>query len=74
MKMRRASSVGIGVGLILALWPSADARAQAASPLQARGYTALPSPQQMKLGDRDFRLDQTWRLQLDAGVPADDVA
>jgi hexosaminidase len=60
--------------LAVALWPVADVRAQAASPLQARGYTVLPSPQQLKLGEHDFRFDQTWRLQLGAGIPANDIA
>jgi hexosaminidase len=74
MKLCRASLVGIGVALVLAFWPHAEAQARIVSPLQARGYTVLPAPQQVKLGERDFRFDRSWRLELGAGVPPTDVA
>jgi len=44
------------------------------SPLTARGYTALPIPQQVTLGAQDFAVSDGWQLVLDRGVKADDVA
>jgi hexosaminidase len=50
------------------------ARAATVSPLYARGYTVLPSPQRVKLGEGDFRFSRDWSLQLGPGVPANDIA
>jgi hexosaminidase len=41
--------------------------------LGARGYTVLPSPQQVTLGAPDFRFGPDWAVEL-AGVPSQDVA
>jgi hexosaminidase len=60
------------LGLILSS-PGA-LRADIASPLAASGYTALPTPQRVKLEGRDFRFGPNWRLELAAGVPPSDVA
>ncbi|MGH9328301.1 MAG: glycoside hydrolase family 20 zincin-like fold domain-containing protein [Terriglobia bacterium] len=46
----------------------------AQSPLFARGYTVVPQPQQVKLEPGDFTIGDGWRLQLDRGVKASDVA
>jgi len=75
MKLRRASSIRIGVSLlVLALWTSVATHAATVSPLHARGYTVLPAPQQVKLREHDFRFDRNWRLQLGTGVPPSDIA
>ncbi|MHB8656098.1 MAG: glycoside hydrolase family 20 zincin-like fold domain-containing protein [Terriglobia bacterium] len=50
------------------------ARAATVSPLYARGYTVLPSPQRVKLGVSDFRFDKNWRIQTGPGVAANDIA
>ncbi len=49
-------------------------RAEPVSPLAARGYAAIPMPQQVKLGAADFNLDAGWSLETGPGVNADDVA
>jgi hexosaminidase len=56
------------------LWPHGGLKADTASPLYARGYTVLPTPQRVKLEGRDFRFGPNWRLELAAGVPTGDVA
>ena len=60
--------------LIFTLASPAGALADTVSPLYARGYTVLPVPQRVKLGERDFRFGQNWRLHLAAGVPSSDIA
>jgi len=49
-------------------------QAQTVSPLFARGYTVIPEPQKVSLGDHDFSFDQNWQLKLDPSVAKDDVA
>jgi hypothetical protein len=44
------------------------------SPLFARGYTVLPSPQKVRLGANDFELTHSWRLEPGAGVKPDDMS
>ncbi len=44
------------------------------SSLYARGYTAIPEPQQVKLDRHDFRLAAGWRLEVGRGVPPTDAA
>lgn len=44
------------------------------SPLFARGYTVLPSPQKVQLGVKDFTFTHAWRLDLGAGLKSDDIA
>ena len=48
--------------------------AQTVSPLFARGYTVIPEPQKVSLGERDFIFGGNWQLKVDTGVSADDVA
>ena len=50
------------------------AEAQTVSPLFARGYTVIPEPQTVSLGEKDFTFDQSWQLTLGKGVGSDDVA
>src|SRR5688572_24887062 len=42
------------------------------TPLFARNYTVVPTPQQVALRDREFQFDSTWRLIVGKGVPATD--
>jgi hexosaminidase len=49
-------------------------RAATASPLFGRGYTVIPQPQKVTLSDEDFEFGASWRLELDPGVAADDIA
>ncbi len=44
------------------------------SPLAARGYTALPVPQLVKLEARDFAINSDWRIAPPVGVLPNDVA
>ena len=48
--------------------------ADTVSPLTARGYTALPVPQKVALGTRDFTLSDGWQLVLERGAKAGDIA
>jgi len=59
--------------LTLLVFMSAN-RAQAVSPLFARGYTVLPAPQSVTFTGADFTLTNGWQLELASGVNADDVA
>ncbi len=43
------------------------------SPLGARGYSVLPAPQQVTLGQQDLAFGPAWRLETE-GVPAGDIA
>ena len=60
----------------VALWLCSGAGAGAAtvSALYARGYTVLPAPRKVDLGEHAFRFGQDWRLQLGPGVPRNDIA
>jgi len=51
-----------------------QARAETASPLFARGYTVLPTPQNVKLSGKDFAITSGWRLELASGITPGDVA
>ena len=44
------------------------------SALFERGYTVLPEPQRVRLGESDFRFGADWRLELGPGVAAGDTA
>lgn len=46
----------------------------AASPLSDVGYSALPVPQHVVLKGREFHIGPNWRLQLDPGIPTNDVS
>src|SRR5208282_5986134 len=53
---------------------AAPVTAATASPLFARGYTVIPSPQKVTLSGPDFEFTAAWRLELGPGVKADDAA
>jgi N-acetyl-beta-hexosaminidase len=58
------------IGLLLVLL--APIQLFATSPLFARGYTVLPSPQKVRLSANDFEFTHSWRLEPGAGIkPAD---
>ena len=67
----RSRALLIAAGALLAV---TTIRAAAVSPLFARGYTVVPEPQKVGLGDRDFRLSDHLALRLEAGVKASDGA
>ncbi|MDQ2900052.1 MAG: beta-N-acetylhexosaminidase [Acidobacteriota bacterium] len=46
----------------------------AGSPLLSRGYTAIPEPRQVRLGDSDFSFGPRWRLSVGTGVRDGDIA
>src|SRR6185437_4753437 len=46
----------------------------ASSPLFARGYTVLPSPQKVRLGAKDFEFTHAWRLESGTGIPPEDIS
>jgi hexosaminidase len=62
---------GLGLGIILA-WACLNAVAEPS--LWERGYTVIPAPQQVAFEGGDFHFGPGWRLELGAGVRADDVA
>jgi hypothetical protein len=59
----------IGAGLVFA----STVRSQVVSSLYARGYTAIPEPQQVKLDQGDFRIAPGWRLEVGRGVATSDA-
>jgi hexosaminidase len=60
----------LGASLIITV----QARPESVSSLYARGYAAIPQPQQVKLEGDDFRLTAVWRLELGRGVDPNSVA
>jgi hexosaminidase len=61
-------------GMIAGLALAVMARPEMVSPLYARGYTVIPEPQQVKLGQSDFRISAGWRVEVGLGVFPGDVA
>ena len=53
---------------------SSNCGAAELSALAARGYSAIPVPQRVKLGARDLQFGQDWRLEVDRSVTPDDVS
>jgi hypothetical protein len=49
--------------LSLLLCPDGNAEAAVTSALAARGYAALPEPQQVTVKDEEFSFDSAWRLE-----------
>lgn len=45
--------------------------ASTVSPLFNLGYTVLPTPQKINLGDKDFEFTKQWRVEFGAGVKPD---
>jgi hexosaminidase len=65
---------GLVLACLLVLLRVGGAQAATVTPLAAAGYSALPAPQQVALTGADFAIGPAWRIALDAGVAADDVA
>jgi hypothetical protein len=64
----------LGTWVIASACLAGTLRAATASPLFARGYTVIPQPQKVTLDGQDFELTASWRLELGAGVEANDAA
>ena len=63
--------LALTVTVLIALHP---AIANTLSPLTARGYTVLPVPQKVTLGEQDFPAADSWHIVLEGGVNANDIA
>lgn len=50
------------------------ARGATVSPLGAAGYSVLPQPQKVALGEREFQIGASWRIQADATVAQNSIA
>ncbi|MGO8789921.1 MAG: beta-N-acetylhexosaminidase [Terriglobia bacterium] len=72
LQIRRFALLGIFILEFICL--AGTLRAATASPLFARGYTVIPSPQKVTLSGQDFEFAASWRLELGPGVKADDIA
>jgi len=48
--------------------------AATSSPLFARGYTVIPTPQKVSLSRNDFEFSGVWRLALGSGMSSGDIA
>src|SRR4051812_16647570 len=53
------------------MYPS---KAATLSPLTARGYTVLPIPQKVVVGQEEFEISDGWQLVTEGGVAPDDIA
>lgn len=51
------------VRLLVVFGIAASCSGATVSPLLARGYTVLPAPRQVKLGEHDFSISAAWRLE-----------
>jgi hypothetical protein len=60
--------------LFLLVSIATSASAATSSPLFARGYTLIPTPQKVNLRASDFEFTRGWRLELGTGIQADDIA
>jgi hypothetical protein len=60
--------------ILLGLVAASSGYGATVSPLFARGYTVLPSPQSVSLGPKDFEFTTAWRLELGPGVQPTDMA
>ena len=61
-------------GVVACLVFAVVARPEMVSPLYTRGYTVIPEPQQVRLGQGDFRIAAGWRVEVGPGVAPSDVA
>jgi hypothetical protein len=69
--VKTAKKPAVVAGLLI--WVAGFGYAQNLSPLMGRGYTVLPVPQRVVLGDRDVRFGADWRIEAAPEV-ANDVA
>ncbi len=70
----RTLATALVCGMAACLLFAVNARPDMVSPLYARGYTVIPEPQQVKLGQGDFRITATWRAEVGPGVAPGGVA
>ena len=63
-----------GIALALISTSAPPGRAATLSPLFARGYTVIPTPQRVTLGTSNFEVTPAWRLELGPGIKPDDIA
>jgi hexosaminidase len=70
----RSRRLIVPITTLLALLSIFPVIAETASPLTARGYTVLPIPQKVALGEQDFVFGDGWRLDLGPGIKSDDIA
>jgi len=70
----RAVTASVLCGLVAALALAVMAHPETVSSLYARGYTVIPEPQQVKLGQGDFGISAAWRVEVGPGVAPSDVA
>ena len=59
------------LGSWLTAWPAGG---ETVSPLYARGFSVIPTPQKVTLSGTDFAFASGWRLELGSGATPDDVA
>jgi hypothetical protein len=71
--MAFVSNVLLSTALVLIVGMHA-VNAATLSPLTARGYTVLPVPQKVALGQEEFPISDAWQIVLENGVTADDIA
>jgi hexosaminidase len=69
-----ALAIALVCGIVAGLVCAAMARPQMVSLLYARGYTLIPEPQQVKLGQGEFRIAGGWRVEVGPGVAPGDLA
>ncbi len=73
LKMMRRSIVNIVlIGLIVTLFTSVHCLANFITPLKERGYSVIPSPQNVKITENDIVLDDSW--SIDSRLPDDHIA
>ncbi|HSM76016.1 MAG TPA: beta-N-acetylhexosaminidase [Bryobacteraceae bacterium] len=68
----RSVKTGLLVPCFLAM--CMNLMAASASDLLARGYAAMPAPQEVRLGPADFEFGPEWRVELGSGVLPGDAA
>ena len=70
----RTQRLAVSTTTLLAVLSIHPLIAETVSPLTARGYTVLPVPQRVELGQQDFAFTDGWQLVLGPGIRSDDVA
>src|SRR4051794_34318039 len=74
LSQARASTCFLGFTAALLMTGVPPTIAKTMSPLTARGYSVLPIPQKLVLGQGDFEISDAWHIVLQGGVKSDDVA
>jgi len=71
---KRRPSVLPYLALFAICFLPAQLPAATASPLHARGYAVLPTPQRVTLSGKDFELTSAWRLEFGRAIEPNDAA